>query len=111
MKIVTRARDPRREFRCVLRFAAETRARLVIGCLPVVAARNGNRTRHLASPFFASPFFASREDRWRERRSDAVSIVAERNGSVIKESPGFKNVRKECTGEINALVLRYLISG
>lgn len=52
MKIVTRARDPRREFRCVLRFAAETRARLVIGCLPVVAGRNGNRTRDLASPFF-----------------------------------------------------------
>lgn len=105
MKIVTRARDPRREFRCVLRFAAETRARLVIGCLPVVAGRNGNRTRDLAS------FLPSREDRWREKRSDAVLIVTERNGSVIKESPGFKNVRKECTGEINALVLRYLISG
>lgn len=38
MKIVTRARDPRREFRCVLRFAAETRARLVIGCLPLSPA-------------------------------------------------------------------------
>lgn len=57
------------------------------------------------------PFLPSREDRWREKRSDAVLIVTERNGSVIKESPGFKNVRKECTGEINALVLRYLISG
>lgn len=38
MKIVTRARDPRPEFRCVLRFAAETRARLVIGCLPLSPA-------------------------------------------------------------------------
>ena len=110
MKIVTRGREIRAVNSDAFYGSPRKRVRGLLSVVCRLSPPEMEIVREI-SPLFLSSLPGRRLARGRERGSDAVLIVTERNEPVIKESPGFKNVRKECTGEMNALVLRYLISG
>lgn len=109
MKIVTRGREIRAVNSDAFYGSPRKRVRGLLSVVCRLSPPEMEIVREISPPLSSLP--GRRLARGRERGSDAVLIVTERNGPVIKESPGFKNVRKECTGEMNALVLRYLISG